>query len=126
MSVMKITIKFLSNIKKVPSMYYLISMVGISNGFVLPFLKQINIEITNSYFTIALGEAMFIITLAFVGLIWGMGFDSIKNPNIVMFIALEGVAISLYLTSMASSSMNYLICGLLTAFFCKRHISIHY
>jgi len=114
---MKIIIRFLRNIKKAPLMYYLISIVGVSNGFVLPFLKQINMEITNSYTIISVGEALFIIILASVGLIWGISFDNIKNVNIVMIIALEGVAISLYLTSITSTAMGYLLCRLLTGFF---------
>ncbi len=100
-----------------PLLFYVVTLVGISNGFILPFLKKINAEITGSYFAIALGEALFIIALATMGMLWGIVFDVVENRKIPMICALECSALFVFLTSQATMPHQYVIFRLLTGFF---------
>ena len=108
---------FLRIIKRNPFLFYAATVASVSNGFVLPFLKQIHVEVTNSYLVLCLGEALFITALATMGTIWGIGFDRTNNKNSLMFFALEGVAIFVFLTSIASNPIEYLMLRLFTGFF---------
>ena len=107
----------LKAVRRNPFLFYIAAIASMSNGFVLPFLKQINVEITNSYTILCIGEALFIVSLAIMGVVWGIGFDKTNNKKLLMFLALECVAVFVFLTSIASKPSEYLILRLLTGFF---------
>jgi len=99
------------------SLFYLIGLVGIANGFVLPFLKVIHASITHSYFMTAIGEALFIFSLASMGIIWGFAFDIAKERRVVIIFALEVIAFFVFITSEIRSSIGYVLVRFLTGFF---------
>ena len=109
--------RLLKHVSESPLLFYVVTVTGVSNGFVLPFLKNINIEVTRSVFIVGLGEGLFIIILATIGIAWGLIFDNVERRNLVMFLAMEGAALFIFLTSRANSPTGYLVCRLVTGFF---------
>ncbi len=106
-----------SKILGLPAIYFLALIAGFPNGFVLPLLTNIHHEITRSYLYIALGEASFIFSIAFTGVVWGFILDWVENKERVLLADLELMAICILLVSIASDAWQYLLLRFLTGFF---------
>ncbi len=109
--------KLFRNIAEAPLLFYVVTIAGVSNGFVLPFLRNINLEVTRSYLMVSISEGLFIVVLATMGIIWGIGFDNVENRRLLMLVAMEGAALFIYLTSKSTSALSYLVCRFMTGFF---------
>jgi len=69
------------------------------------------------YLNYYLGEASFIFSIAFTGVVWGFILDWVENKERVLLADLELMAICILLVSIASDAWQYLLLRFLTGFF---------
>ena len=114
--VLKLLDYYRSIITRSPSIFYVIGIVSLANGFVMPLLEIITKHITKSYFLVSLGESLFIFALASMGLVWGILFDAVTQKSRLLFVALLLASLFIYLTSTATLPLEYIVYRLLTGF----------